>query len=83
MTREELHEAVMNTPGTKRRKLLSMRYGFYDGKRYSREEVAEEFGITVERVIQVEREFVRKVIEPLMDRKLLDELRKRHDESNG
>lgn len=79
MTREELHEAVMKTPGTKRRRLLSMRFGFYDGKRCTREEAAEEFGITVKRVIQIEREFIRREIEPLINRKILNELRKQHD----
>ncbi len=83
MTREEIHEAVMKTRGSKRRKLLSMRFGFYDGKRYSRAEVAEEFGITEARVRQIESTFVRKGLEPLMNRKFLEGSGKRHDESNG
>lgn len=56
------------------RKVLEMRFGLEDGQGRTLEEVGNEFGVTRERIRQIEAKALRKLRHPLRSRKLKDYL---------
>jgi len=56
------------------RKVLEMRFGLIDGQSRTLEEVGKEFGVTRERIRQIEAKALRKLRHPLRSRKLKDYL---------
>lgn len=54
----------------RQRKVLELRYGLNDGKQYTMEETAQLFGVTRERIRQVEAVALRKLRHPRYSRKL-------------
>ncbi len=56
------------------RKVLEMRFGLIDGQSRTLEEVGQEFGVTRERIRQIEAKALRKLRHPLRSRKLKDYL---------
>ena len=71
--REELAE-VLESLDERERGVLEMRFGLKDGKIYTLEEVGEHFGITRERVRQIESKALRKLRNPKLSSKLRDYL---------
>ncbi|MDD6230639.1 MAG: sigma factor-like helix-turn-helix DNA-binding protein, partial [Lactimicrobium massiliense] len=53
-------------------KVLRMRFGLYDGKPRTLEEVGKEFNVTRERIRQIEAKALRKLKHPNRSRKLKD-----------
>ncbi|MBN1179743.1 MAG: RNA polymerase sigma factor RpoD, partial [Anaerolineae bacterium] len=54
------------------REVLEMRYGLKDGRPYTLEEVGHKFGVTRERIRQIETKALRKLRHPGRSRKLRD-----------
>jgi RNA polymerase primary sigma factor len=63
MLQEELAMALNELP-ERERKILQLRYGLYDGKRRTLEEVGVTFGITRERTRQIEAEALKRLRHP-------------------
>jgi RNA polymerase primary sigma factor len=61
--REQL-EIVLNKLPERERKIIQLRYGLYDGRYRTLEEVGHEFGITRERIRQIEARVLRKLRHP-------------------
>jgi RNA polymerase primary sigma factor len=61
--REQL-ELVLNKLPERERKIIQLRYGLYDGRYRTLEEVGREFGITRERIRQIEARVLRKLRHP-------------------
>lgn len=64
-----LNEAL-ETLTDREEKVLRMRYGLLDGKNYTLEEVGREFGVTRERIRQIESKALRKLRSPSRQNKL-------------
>lgn len=73
MLKQHMRE-ILASLDERERKVLEMRYGLKDGKYYTLEEVGEAFGVTRERVRQIEAKALRKLRHPLRSRKLRDYL---------
>lgn len=69
MLRRELEEVLASLPERERR-ILELRYGFSDGQARTLEEVGENFGITRERIRQIEAVALRKLRHPYRGKKL-------------
>ncbi len=69
MLREQLGEALRKLP-ERERKIIQLRYGLYDGRYRTLEEVGREFGITRERIRQIEAKALRKLRHPHYGRAL-------------
>ena len=64
LEREEFRNAVLNSSAIRderEREILLYRFGFVDGKIYTLQEIGEKFGITRERVRQIEAILIRKL----------------------
>jgi RNA polymerase primary sigma factor len=57
-------EAVLQTLPERERKVIQLRFGLLDGNPRTREEVAREFGVTPERIRQIESKTLRKLRHP-------------------
>jgi len=67
LTRRELRAEVADLIGTlkeREQRVLAMRFGLTDGTDHTCEEVAEEFGVTRERIRQIEAKALRKLRHP-------------------
>jgi RNA polymerase primary sigma factor len=64
-----LNEAL-ETLTDREEKVLRMRYGLLDGRNYTLEEVGKEFGVTRERIRQIESKALRKLRAPSRQNKL-------------
>ncbi len=73
LMREEVRD-VLNSLTEREREVLSMRFGMMDGESHTLEEVGRHFGVTRERVRQIEAKALRKLRHPLNSRKLRDYL---------
>ena len=73
MLREQLEE-VMNSLTPREAKVLKLRFGLEDGKSRTLEEVGQMFGVTRERIRQIEAKALRKLRHPSRSRKLKDYL---------
>jgi RNA polymerase primary sigma factor len=76
-TRELLREQmqdILTTLTERERAVLSMRYGLTDGEAHTLEELGLQFGVTRERIRQIEVKALRKLRHPTRSRKLKDYL---------
>lgn len=69
MLREQIEEVLEKLP-ERERKIIQLRYGLKDGKYRTLEEVGLEFGITRERIRQIEAVALRKLRHPYLGKKL-------------
>ncbi len=74
--REELDE-VLSTLTDREERVLRLRFGLLDGRMRTLEEVGKEFGVTRERIRQIEAKALRKLKHPARSRKLKDFMTKR------
>lgn len=74
--REELDE-VLGTLTDREERVLRLRFGLLDGRMRTLEEVGKEFGVTRERIRQIEAKALRKLKHPARSRKLKDFMTKR------
>jgi RNA polymerase primary sigma factor len=68
---EHLH-AALDVLSDREREVLEMRYGLHDGRPHTLEEVGQAFGVTRERIRQIETKALRKLRHPGRSRKLRD-----------
>ncbi len=76
-TREllKLHlDEVLNSLSPREKRVLQLRFGLEDGKQRTLEEVGKEFGVTRERIRQIEAKAIRKLKHPTRAKKLRDYL---------
>jgi RNA polymerase primary sigma factor len=73
LLREQMR-TILNSLNHRERKVLEMRFGLKDGKGHTLEEVGQAFGVTRERIRQIEAKALRKLRHPLRSRKLRDYL---------
>ena len=69
---KEQVEEVLNTLNDRERRVLQLRFGLEDGRSRTLEEVGREFGVTRERIRQIEAKALRKLRHPTRSRKLRD-----------
>jgi len=73
MLKEQVEEVLDSLSGRERR-VLQMRFGLDDGRQRTLEEVGHEFGVTRERIRQIEAKALRKLRHPTRSKKLKDYL---------
>jgi RNA polymerase primary sigma factor len=71
LLQEQLH-SILSSLNQRERDVLSMRFGLDDGESHTLEEVGQAFGVTRERVRQIESKALRKLRHPGRSRKLRD-----------
>ena len=69
---KEQIRSILNSLGERERAVLEMRFGLIDGEDHTLEEVGRAFGVTRERVRQIESKALRKLRHPGRSRKLRD-----------
>ena len=72
MLRERIEEAMRHQLNERERRVLEYRYGLVDGNELTLEEVAKVFGLTKERIRQIESKALRKLRHPGTSRQLKD-----------
>ncbi|RME80317.1 MAG: RNA polymerase sigma factor RpoD [Caldilineae bacterium] len=73
LLREQMQE-ILSQLSERERQVLEMRFGLNDGTSRTLEEVGKEFGVTRERIRQIEAKALRKLRHPIRSRKLRDYL---------
>ncbi len=73
LLKEQMNE-ILSGLSERERKVLEMRFGLKDGTARTLEEVGQEFGVTRERIRQIEAKALRKLRHPIRSRKLRDYL---------
>jgi RNA polymerase primary sigma factor len=73
LLKEQMTE-ILSGLSERERKVLEMRFGLKDGTARTLEEVGQEFGVTRERIRQIEAKALRKLRHPIRSRKLRDYL---------
>jgi RNA polymerase primary sigma factor len=71
LLREQLEE-MLDDLTDREREVLHLRFGLEDGHAYTLEEVGKRFGVTRERIRQIEAKALRKLRHPSRSRKLRD-----------
>jgi RNA polymerase primary sigma factor len=71
---KELIDEVLNTLLPREKRILQLRFGLDDGRSRTLEEVGKEFGVTRERIRQIEAHAIRKLRHPSRSRRLRDYL---------
>jgi RNA polymerase primary sigma factor len=71
LLREQVEE-VLSTLSERERRVLQLRFGLEDGRSRTLEEVGKDFGVTRERIRQIEAKALRKLRHPSRSRKLRD-----------
>ena len=71
LLREQLDE-VLKTLTTREKRVLELRFGLEDGRSRTLEEVGQHFGVTRERIRQIEAKALRKLRHPSRSKKLKD-----------
>ncbi|HET90461.1 MAG TPA: RNA polymerase sigma factor RpoD/SigA [Chloroflexi bacterium] len=71
LLKEQLY-SILNSLSDRERAVLEMRFGLHDGESHTLEEVGQAFGVTRERVRQIESKALRKLRHPGHRRKLRD-----------
>ncbi len=74
MLRDRIEE-VLTTLSPREVRILRMRFGLYNGRSYTLEEVGQKFGLTRERIRQIEGQALRRLRHPSRSRDLKDYLR--------
>lgn len=72
MMRDEQIQEVISTLTAREQRVLKLRFGMIDGRCRTLEEVGKEFGVTRERIRQIEAKALRKLKHPSRSRKLKD-----------
>ena len=73
LLREQM-ESLLHSLSERERRVLQLRFGLMGGQSQTLEEVAEMFGVTRERIRQIETKALRKLRHPIRSRKLKDYL---------
>ncbi|MFZ2487297.1 MAG: RNA polymerase sigma factor RpoD [Anaerolineae bacterium] len=73
LLREQMQD-ILDQLTAREREVLEMRFGLVDGTSHTLEEVGQYFGVTRERIRQIEAKALRKLRHPLRSRKLRDYL---------
>jgi RNA polymerase primary sigma factor len=71
---KEQIEDVLGTLNAREKRVLELRFGLEDGRSRTLEEVGREFGVTRERIRQIEAKALRKLRHPSRSRRLKDYL---------
>jgi len=71
---KEQMQDVLDSLSERERRVLELRFGLVDGRSRTLDEVGEEFGVTRERIRQIEAKALRKLRHPIRSRKLRDYL---------
>ena len=71
LLKEEI-ENVLNTLNERETRVLQLRFGLVDGRSRTLEEVGRDFGVTRERIRQIEAKALRKLRQPTRSKKLRD-----------
>ena len=71
LLKEQLSE-VLGSLTPREEKVVALRYGLYDGRTHTLEEVGKEFNVTRERIRQIEAKALRKLRHPSRSKKLKD-----------
>jgi RNA polymerase primary sigma factor len=71
---QEHIESVLHTLSTRERKVIQLRFGLLDGRLRTLEQVGREFGVTRERIRQIESKTLSKLRHPSRSRQLRDYL---------
>src|SRR5262249_15537226 len=67
---KEMTEQVLNTLTPREERVIKMRFGLEDGSEHTLEEVGQSFGVTRERIRQIEAKALRKLRHPRRSRRL-------------
>ena len=65
-------DQVLATLSPREARILRLRFGLQDGRSYTLKEVGEKFGLTRERIRQIEREALNRLRHPSRSRQLRD-----------
>lgn len=71
LLREEMGD-ILESLSEREKEVLELRFGLIDGQSRTLEEVGQQFGVTRERIRQIEAKALRKLRHPLRSRKLRD-----------
>jgi len=71
LLKEQIND-VLHTLSDRERRVLQLRFGLEDGRSRTLEEVGREFGVTRERIRQIEAKALRKLRHPIRSRRLKD-----------